>query len=66
MKLVTISRISTLKFKLPPIPRAIRDDIGRNQVIQNFTNDELRQLGEAWTTELIQTAQARRGAPRGK
>lgn len=66
MKTVKISEISYLEADLPRIPDFILLTNGSKFSIADFTTEQLRQIGEAWTEELIQTAQARRGAPRKK
>lgn len=66
MKTVKISEISYLQAVIPEIPAIIALSNGSQYRIEDYTTEQLQAIGEAWTAELIQTAQARRGAPRGK
>lgn len=66
MKTVPIIFESTVRFKLPTIPTHLTDEHGKKHDIAHFTNEQLLQLAGQWAEELIQTAAAKRGAPRGK
>lgn len=66
MKTVKISEISYLEAVIPDLPKFISLSDGNRYDIKDYTNAQLQAIGEAWTAELIQTAQAQRRAPRGK
>lgn len=42
-----------INLKLPPIPNSIIDDQGRIYYLDEFTEEELKKVGEEWTKRLI-------------
>lgn len=66
MKTVRVSKVEYLQVCLPEIPKEVILEDGTTMRIGQLKPEQIWEIGEAWTKEFIQAAQADRGAPRGR
>jgi hypothetical protein len=56
----------TTKIQMPRVPNFLLTEEGMTIPVSAFGNDMLRQIGEAWTTQLLNNAERQRIEERGK
>lgn len=60
-QVIKVTVTSEKKVRLPSLPNFILPEDGDSIPIENFTRDQLREIGTLWTDALIRKADGRRG-----